>query len=114
MNSDIEIKWTDDCFGKKDYDANLIKISSRYWPRGGSHLVFNEGGLISDGNSPERRGIKPAACSSLLFGGIELEEKWFDGDTPEEVFKMVEEWADEKIKQLETIMQREFPNWKEF
>ena len=24
--------WTDDCQGKKDYDGNMVSISTRYWP----------------------------------------------------------------------------------
>lgn len=92
----LEIEWTDDCCGKKDYDGNIVSVSSRYWPRGGSHLVvsrINGGLLMSDGADPARQEICPSATSSIYLGKHEIARKDFEGETEEEVKRKVETWV---------------------
>lgn len=37
----IDAKWTPDCQGKKDYDGQILSISTRYWPSGGGFATFS-------------------------------------------------------------------------
>ena len=32
MTKKINAEWVDDCQGKKDFDATILRISTRYWP----------------------------------------------------------------------------------
>jgi hypothetical protein len=106
----LDAQWADDCCGKKDYDGDIISISTRYWPRGGGH------GFMFDTNHPERgcQDIKndepPSACSSLILlikgypDFITLAEKRFVADTPEEVQAQVERWAQKQMNRLIWIL----------
>jgi hypothetical protein len=29
---EFKAEWTSDCCGKQDYDINIIRVSTRYWP----------------------------------------------------------------------------------
>lgn len=88
-------KWTDDCTGKKDYDGDVLSISTRYWPAGGGFYV-----LDSNGFRQNKDGSKPRAKASLLFwhdGDEEyetiVESGYFEGDSFEEVKAQVEIWV---------------------
>jgi len=107
----LNAKWEDDCCGKKDYDGDILRISSRYWPRGGSTLSFNtatpELGLhhVDDGN-------KPSATSNLLLyangGYLVLATKDFEAETFEEVAAQVEAWAQEQMDKAVAALRTAF------
>jgi len=86
----LRAEWTHDCQGKQDYDADLVQLSTRYWPRGGGFWALNNGVIEDNDARPE---IKPAATASILVQG----EKWvsadFEGETEAEVKAQVEQWA---------------------
>jgi hypothetical protein len=98
----LDAEWTDDCQGKKDYDAEILGISTRYWPRGGGFSIFDrdkpEAGLQDNETRP---GIKPSAKSELVIRhageGLEtwtvLAAAEFEAETEDEVKAAVEEWA---------------------
>lgn len=103
------IAWTDDCSGKKDYDGVVLRISTRYWPRGGSTFICDGGGFRKHDD-----GRKPYAHSGLLLGGyndyVTISESGFEGETFEEVAKLVESWAQEQMDKVETVLSVAFKN----
>jgi hypothetical protein len=109
----LEISWTDDCQGKKDYDGSIVAISTRYWP--GNATVF-------DSSHPEL-GLhetpmgKPSALSSIaLSDGYpnhngntkSLISKKFEGETFAAVAAQVEAWAQEQMDRVESALLAEF------
>jgi len=112
-------EWTDDCQGKKDFDGGLVELSSRYWPRGGSHIVRNPDGSMTDGSHPSRQEIRPSAISSVLlhFRGpdgetdvLRLAAESFEADTEAEVRAAVEEWAQAQMTKIVTVLVAAFPD----
>lgn len=102
---DIEISWADDCQGKKDYDADLVRLSSRYWPRGGGFTEFNNGRFVENEDRPE---IKPSAVSHILLGDERLASADFEGETEDEVKAKVEAWAAEQVARVEAAIRSAF------
>lgn len=90
-------EWTDDCQGKKNYDGPLIRVSSRYWPRGGGfHLLVGRNFVESGKIRPD---IKPSAESSIMLADeTTIFEKKFEAETEEEVKAQVETWVEEKYE----------------
>lgn len=107
----LNAEWTDDCCGKKDYDGEVLSVSTRYWPRGGSALMLDTArpdlGLhhVDDGS-------RPSAKSSLLLYGdgdyMTLTEHEFEADTFEEVAALVEAWAQEQMDKAEAALRAAF------
>ena len=107
----LDIKWTNDCQGKKDYDGEIVAVSTRYWP--GHMTVF-------DSREPEKgfhevpAGNPSAHCSITLSDGLlngeyeDLIEADFKGDTFEEVAAHVEVWAQEQMNRVEKALRAEF------
>lgn len=109
----LQINWTDDCQGKKDYDGNLVAVSTRYWP--GTLTVFNtaeaEKGLhgIAGGNPS-------ATCTIRLSDGYpyqngettDLISATFEEKTFEEVAKKVEDWAQKQADRVYQAVTKEF------
>lgn len=109
----IPAEWTDDCQGKKDYDGELVSISTRYWPRGGGYFAVKNypGQPIQTEQNEDRPEIKPSAHSAILLQSKDEEdftliEKAFEAETQEEVQRQVEEWTQEQyhmlVRQLES------------
>ena len=109
----LEISWTDDCQGKKDYDGDIVAVSTRYWP--GPATVFDTAhpGL----GLHEIPGGKPSArCSIILSNGYPyhnsetepLIEKEFEGDSFGAVAAQVELWAQEQMDRVEKALRAEF------
>jgi len=102
INSPLRLsaKWTDDCQGKKDYDGEILSVSTRYWPSGGGFHILDEHGFRQNED-----GSQPSANSSLLIWHgekemgdyIELVSKDFKADTFELVAAQVEEWAQQQM-----------------
>lgn len=97
----LGINWTDDCSGKKDYDGDLVSISTRYWP-----------------SSYQTNGLCSAHCSILLLtrGSHEsghartLAQKEFEGPTFVQVAAQAEVWALEQANKVATAMLAAFPD----
>lgn len=95
----LTASWTPDCQGKWDYDAPILSLSCRYWPRGGGFHVLSERGIEGNEARPE---ISPSANAAILLGDpadgpyVEIQEADFSGETETEVKAKVEAWAAEK------------------
>lgn len=91
------VRWTDDCQGKKNYDGALLRIDSRYWPKGhanGAHCEAVSGIHIQHG---------------AIDGGGESDysiwrERWFKGPTEADVRAAVEAWVAEQFADLMAIL----------
>jgi hypothetical protein len=114
----IDVQWTKDCQGKQDYDADILSISSRFYPRGGGFHFFDSrnpnAGLQGNEARPE---IKPSASSSLLLRyqepdgsgeDLTLAEAEFEAETEEEVKSQVEKWAQDQMDRVVTLLKNEF------
>lgn len=106
----LTAKWTDDCSGKKDYDGEIVGVSTRYWPRGGGFLVLRDGVFEDNSTRPE---IKPSAkCSITLRHGDDdythLLSQEYEGETFAEVAAQVERWAQAQFERVVAAVQREF------
>lgn len=88
----LDAEWTHDCSGKQDYDADLVQLSTRYWPRGGGFMVLDTRTGAIEGNDA-RPEIKPSAKAAILLQGVEVAEAEFEGDTEADVKAQVEQWA---------------------
>lgn len=64
--------WTDDCQGKKNFDLDIVRLSTRYW---------------SD----------QTAEVSILVLGVQVASKYFEGRSETEVKHQVEVWARENV-----------------
>ena len=107
--------WTNDCQGKKDYDGELLKISTRYWPgpSGGGAMMFN---TTTREFSTLPYGARPSAHSAILLmigpkaendgGGDYLtwREKYFEADTEAEVKTAVEAWVAEQMADVVRLL----------
>lgn len=105
----VDAEWTDDAQGKKDFDGDILSISTRYWPAGGGFSIFVPG----QGFTHNPLDTKPSAKSSLVFRyaeyeSIDLAEKEFEGETFEDVARQVEAWAQEQMNKVVTLLQKEF------
>ena len=112
----LDAEWTDDCQGKKDYDAPIIEISTRYWPRGGGFMLVRreEGQPVKIEENEARPEVKPSANSTLIIrhsegmGIAELAEQNFEADTYEEVAAQVETWAQQQMDRVVAALRREY------
>ena len=102
-------QWRADCQGKRDYDCDIVRLSCRYWPRGGGYTVFNTGTRTIE-NNEGRPHIPPHACATIIFddGDETLARADFEGETEEEVKAMVEAWAKDAMSRAVAAVRREF------
>jgi hypothetical protein len=101
----FEITWKNDCQGKKDYDAHLVELSSRYYPQGGGFLSVCDG-VVED--NEDRPDIKPTAISSIYLGNEVLASEQFKGETEAEVREQVEQWAALQAAKVEAAVRAAF------
>lgn len=111
----VPAEWTDDCQGKKNYDGELVSLSTRYWPQGGGFWLVARnaiGATIDENPAPE---IKPHANSEIVLRtgddereDVTLVERDFEGETFEEVKSQVEAWAAEQYARIAHALRREF------
>lgn len=116
----VPAKWTDDCQGKKDFDGDLVTLSTRYWPRGGGFTILlhdGRAGVTEFQENDTRPEIRPSAHSSIYIGSRaneyydeseQLIEAEFAADTQEEVQRQVEEWAAQQFARIADALRREF------
>ena len=110
---DLQIEWTNDCQGKKDFDGDLVAISTRYWP---GHAFVLNATHPEDGIQQVPAGLPSAKSKVRLFDGHPhhngwsetLLEKDFEGDTFAEVAAQVETWAQEQAERIVKAMRTEF------
>ena len=101
--SKLETEWTHDCCGKQDYDADLVKLSARYWPKGGGFFTFDTSNRKFEGNEA-RPEVKPSAHASIMLQEETIAEAEFEADTEGEVKALVEKWAQEQFDKIELAM----------
>lgn len=100
----LDAEWKPDCQGKQDYDADLVQLSTRYWPRGGGFSIFNTAtGEFADNDA--RPEIKPSAKASILIQGEELASARFEGDDEAEVKAEVERWAQQQFNDIRRALE---------
>lgn len=105
---ELNIEWTNDCSGKKDYDGPILRVSTRYWPRGGGYFTLNSNVGVLQGNET-RPEIKPSARSSILLSDdLEIAEQKFEGETEEEVKTQVEKWVQLQYERILKVIALEF------
>jgi hypothetical protein len=111
-NERIAATWTDDCSGKKDYDSELVYLSTRYWPRGGGFYTGEPGGKFRP-SVETNHDVKPSAHAAIAIcladhDAIELAAAEFEGESFAEVSAQVEEWADLQFRRVVAAMRAEF------
>ena len=104
----LETEWTDDCQGKKDYDADLVRLSTRYWPHGGGFSTFDTStGIWADNEA--RPEAKPSATASIMLQEEAVSTADFKAETEAEVKALVEKWAQEQFDKIELAIRAVFP-----
>lgn len=99
----LAAEWTHDCQGKQDYDAPIVRLSTRYWPRGGGfHILDRERGTW-EGNEA-RQEIRPSAKATIMLQDEDLGSAEFEGETEPEVKAQVEAWAQQQFERIETAI----------
>lgn len=104
----LSAKWTDDCQGKKDYDANIIELSTRYWPSGGGFTLLNANTGEWQENE-DRPYIKPSAKANIIIrhgnnNYIDLATFEVEANTEEEVKAAVEKWAAKQFEDITSLL----------
>lgn len=107
----LHAEWTDDCQGKKDYDGEILSISTRYWPAGGGFDLLHPDGRF-EGNEA-RPEIRPSAKCGLVIWHDDgdctsIATQDFDGESFEEVAKQVEAWAQRMMGRAVAALKSEF------
>jgi len=113
----IAAKWTNDCQGKKDFDGSIIRVSTRYWPRGGGFHVSVDGEW--QGNDKRQQIVPSATASIVLCHGepregspegdyLTLIERHFNAETEDEVKSQVEIWTQAQFDRIAAAMKGEF------
>jgi hypothetical protein len=119
----LNAEWKDDCQGKRDFDGQVLSISTRYWPRGGGFHVLDrsrpELGMQGNETRPE---IRPSATSSLCIwfldedgseDTLDLARAEFEGETFEEIAPQVEAWAQEQMNKAVAVLRAAFGGERE-
>lgn len=103
---ELQAEWQLDCHGKQDYDANLVRLSTRYWPRGGGFAELTVDGRWLDNKA--RPSIPPSATATIYLQDERLTSASFEGDTESEVKAKVEAWAREQFAKVVSAMSAAF------
>jgi hypothetical protein len=93
-----DIRWTDDCQGKKDFDGDIVLLSTRYWPRGGGYSAMDSTGNWQ--HNKDRPHIRPSARSAITVLGVEVAFFEVEADTEGMVKERVEAWARIQIERI--------------
>lgn len=106
----IPAKWTLDCQGKQDFDGTLVRLSTRYWPRGGGFTIMERvDGHIRLEENDERPHIRPSAHATIYLG--DTADEYYDdaqklcdieaeADTEAEVKAKIEAWVAEQYERI--------------
>ena len=106
MVMELQAEWTPDCQGKQDYDADLVSLSTRYWPRGGGYAEMTADGRWLENEA--RPSIPPSATATIYLQDEPLTTGSFDGATEAEVKAKVEAWAREQFAKVASAMSAAF------
>ncbi|MEE7625397.1 hypothetical protein V3O24_04425 [Methylobacter sp. Wu8] len=95
----LDITWADDCQGKKDYDGDIVAVSTRYWP-----------------SNHQKNGMCSAICDISMYDGFLdrngeselLISKNFEGATFAQVAEQVEPWAQAQMDRIAAALRAEF------
>ena len=90
----LDARWTDDCQGKKNYDAPIVTIDSRYYPGGGE--------------SEKHGGYSSLILRHTDGNEIELTTCEFEGDTEEKVKALVEDWAQKRFDEIVEMLKSNY------
>lgn len=105
----VPAEWADDCQGKKDFDGELVSLSTRYWPAGGGVYMHSPTTGWVQNPFPD---IKPSATSKIILrhsdGYVIFAEESFEADNLEEVKTKVEVWAQEQYRRVIAALTLEF------
>jgi hypothetical protein len=114
----IPATWTDDCQGKKDFDGQLVSLSTRYWPRGGGFwMLYRDASGVVDLGTNSRTDIKPSATAAIHLDYFDadgdpdyrtLAVEKFECETETDVKAQVEAWATKQYARVVAAMLREF------
>lgn len=100
--AEIQPVWVHDCQGKQDYDAEVIRLSCRFYPRGGGFSILSSGTWSENEDRPE---IRPSAIAHILWGEIdELSKAEFEGESEADVKAQVENWARVQIAAIRMLV----------
>ena len=94
---ELQAKWEPDCQGKQDFDADIVRLSSRFYPQGGGFSELNGGRWLENADRP---GIPPSAVSTIYLQDRELTSASFEGETEAEVKANVEAWARDEFAKI--------------
>jgi hypothetical protein len=112
----IATTWTDDCQGKKDFDGDILRISTRYWPLGGGMYIY----IPDDPRGLHRSddpSIRPSAHSTIILSyeddagkqvDLDLIDQAFEGSSFDDVRGQVETWASAQLVRIASVLQKEF------
>jgi len=97
----LQAEWTNDCSGKQDYDAELVTLSTRYWPSQYSQTFRHPDKIITD---------HPSALVGIYLceESDPLIATEFYADTEAGVKCKVEEWAQAQFEKIERVIRAEF------
>lgn len=90
--------WTDDCQGKKDYDGELLTISTRYWPGPPRY------GEMPSANSEIHLNIGPKRESGGCYDWRVWREAEFQAPTEAEVKAQVEAWVTQQMADVVALL----------
>ena len=102
---ELQAEWEPDCQGKQDFDADLVCLSSRFYPQGGGFSELNAGRWIENADRP---GISPSAAATIYLQDRELASVSFEGRTEAEVKDKLEAWAREQFSKIASAMSAAF------
>ena len=98
---ELQAEWENDCQGKQDFDADIVHLSSRFYPQGGSFSALNAGRWIENADRPS---IPPSATATIYLQDLELASASFEGRTEAEVKAKLEVWAREQFRTVVAAM----------
>ena len=95
----LDAEWKDDCQGKKDFDGNILLLSTRFYSES-YHLRW-----------PAKRKMASAASGLYFAAKINDESEWitlykkeFEGATDSEVKKAVEDWTKSVFQEISQVV----------
>lgn len=108
----VPAAWTDDCQGKKDFDGELVSLSTRYWPAGGGFSAIIPGRGWVDNPAD----CKPSANSKIILRHgddyVIFAQQAFEADSLELVKQQVEVWAQKQYERVIYALTKEFGLWQ--
>lgn len=102
---ELQAEWEPDCQGKQDFDADLVRLSSRFYPQGGGWSELSAGRWLENKDRPE---VPPNAVAHIYLQDREIATAAFEGRTEAEVKAKVEAWARSQFDKIVGAMSAAF------